>query len=116
MSRITTPTRDEAPAASQPTLERIGKQLGFIPNLHRILASSPAVLAGFVQLQTALSKTLDAKTRHAISLAVSQVNSCEYCLTAHTYAATQLGKMEPHDVALCREGDSTDPKRAAAAR
>src|SRR4051794_18365091 len=100
MSRIAIPSRDDAPAASQPTLDAIGKQLGFIPNLHRIMAISPAVLAGLVGLQGSLSKTLDAKTRHCISLAVSEVNGCNYCLTAHSYAATHLGKMDPKEIAL----------------
>jgi hypothetical protein len=43
MSRIPIPTRDEAPAESKPFLDEVGKQLGFVPNLHRLMSLSPAV-------------------------------------------------------------------------
>src|SRR6201991_1038760 len=82
MPRISVPTRDEAPAESQPILDSVGKQLGFIPNLHRLMSLSPAALTGLVGLQGALSKTLDLRTRDAISLAVSEANACNYCLAA----------------------------------
>ena len=62
MPRISVPTRDEAPAESQPILDSVGKQLGFIPNLHRLMSLSPAALTGLVGLQGPLSKTLDLKT------------------------------------------------------
>jgi AhpD family alkylhydroperoxidase len=88
MSRLTIPGRADAPPQTQPTLDAIGKPLGFIPNLHRLMATSPAVLDGFLALQSSLAKTLDAATRHAISLAA--VNGCEYCLSAHSYAAGHL--------------------------
>ena len=62
MSRIAIPSRDKAAAAAQPTLNAVYKQLGFVPNLHRLMSISPAALAGWVGLQGALSKTLDIKT------------------------------------------------------
>src|SRR3954470_19255613 len=74
MPRIAAPPRDEAPAESQPILDSVGVQLGFIPNLHRLMSLSPAALTGLIGLQGALSKTLDPRTRHAISLAVSEAN------------------------------------------
>ena len=72
MPRITVPTRDEAPTESQPILDSVGEQLGFIPNLHRLMSLSPAALTGLIGLQGPLSKTLDLKTRDAISLADSE--------------------------------------------
>ncbi|MFJ8608052.1 carboxymuconolactone decarboxylase family protein [Streptomyces sp. NPDC093675] len=115
MSRIATPPCvEEAPESARPTLDAVGKQLGFVPNLHRLMSTSPALLSAFVGLQTPLSKTLDASTRHAISLAVSQVNECGYCLRAHTYSAATFGKMPIEDIAMARKGASTDPKRNAA--
>jgi hypothetical protein len=62
MSRLNIPTRDEAPEATHGELDAIGKQLGFIPNLYRLMASSPAVFTGVTGLQRALTKTLDATT------------------------------------------------------
>jgi uncharacterized peroxidase-related enzyme len=116
MPCLNIPTRNEAPEATHGVLDAIGKQLGFIPNLHRLMASSPTVLTGFVGLQGALSKTLDAATRHYISLAVSEVNTCAYCVSAHSHVTGTFGKMSAAEIALAREGSSSDLKRAAAAQ
>ena len=115
MPRITVPTRDEAPAESQPILDTVGKQLGFIPNLHRLMSLSPAALTGLVGLQGPLSKTLDLRTRDAISLVVSEANACSYCLAAHSYRASHFAHVSPDEIALNRQGRSSDPKREAAA-
>jgi uncharacterized peroxidase-related enzyme len=115
MSRIAIPpSRDDAPAAAQPTLDAIGRQLGFVPNLHRLLSISPNALAGFVALQNSLSWTLEAKTRHGIALAVSEVNDCDYCRSAHSYAASTFCHMPPNEIALCAHGRSGNDKRHAA--
>lgn len=114
MSRIAIPSRGKAPAAPQPTLNAVYKQLGFVPNLHRLMSISPAGLAGWVGLQGALSKTLDIKTRDGIALAVSEANGCNYCLSAHSYVASNFAQMSPEEIALNRQGRSSDPKRGAA--
>ena len=85
MSRIEVPARDAAPAASQPLLDAVEKQLGVVPNLFRLVALSPAALQGFLGLNGALGKALDVRTRERIAIAVAQVNGCDYCLSAHTY-------------------------------
>ena len=115
MPRLAIPALDDVPAATRPVLDAVRAQLGFVPNLHRLMASSPAVLAGFAGLQGALSRTLDIKTRDAIALAVSEADGCAYCLAAHSYIARNFAKMSPDEVALNRQGRSSDPKRAAAA-
>ena len=114
MSRISIPTRDEAPAESQPILDSVHKALGFVPNLQRAMSLSPAALSGWAGLMGALSKTLDVKTRDGIALAVSAVNECDYCLAAHSYIAKNLAKIPPEEIALNRQGRSSDAKRAAA--
>jgi uncharacterized peroxidase-related enzyme len=115
MSRFPVPaTRDDAPEASHALLDGVAAQLGFVPNLHRLLAMSPAVLSAVVGLQTPLTRTLDAKTRHGISLAVSEVNGCDYCLSAHTFAAANAGRVTPEEIALNRQGRAGDPERDAA--
>jgi uncharacterized peroxidase-related enzyme len=103
------------PAASQPILDAVHKQLRFVPNLHRLMSISPNVLTGFVGLQSSLAKTLDIKTRDTIALAVSEMNGCGYCIAAHSYVATNFARMSPEEIALNRQGQSHDEKRAAAA-
>ncbi|MGW0771127.1 hypothetical protein [Streptomyces sp. NPDC002676] len=55
MSRLNVPAADDVPAAAQSTLDTIGAQLGFVPNMFKTLASNPAVLDVVTGLQTALS-------------------------------------------------------------
>jgi uncharacterized peroxidase-related enzyme len=114
MSRLAIPSLDTAPQASRSTLAAVNKQLGVVPNLFRLIGSSPAALTGFAGLQGALSKTFDMKTRERIALAVAQVNGCDYCLSAHTYLALHLAKISPEEVALNRKGASGDLKANAA--
>jgi uncharacterized peroxidase-related enzyme len=116
MSRITTPTRDQAPVDSQPLLDGVFKKFGVIPNLFRVFALSPAALSGLLGLSGALSKTLDARTRERIAIAVAEVDGCDYCLSAHTYIGVKLAKITPEDAALNRKGGSTDAKADAAVR
>ncbi|GAA3840824.1 carboxymuconolactone decarboxylase family protein [Streptomyces chiangmaiensis] len=47
---------------------------------------------------------------------MSQANGCDYCLSMHTYVASELGGMSGDDIDLARAGSSTDPRRAAVAR
>jgi uncharacterized peroxidase-related enzyme len=115
MTRTTVPTRDTAPEASHASLDRVQKTLGFTPNLQRLMAKSPHVLNGWAALQTSLAKTLDVKTRDAISLAVADLNGCHYCNAAHSWIAYNLAKIPPSEIARNRRGESADPKRAAAA-
>ena len=114
MSRLTISARDDVPEASKPALDAVEKQLGSVPNMFRLIASSPAALQGFAANNTALSKVLDLKTRERIALAVAQVNGCDYCLSAHTYLGLNLAKISPQEVALNRKGASDDAKANAA--
>lgn len=116
MSRLTIPaTIDAAPAASQPALHAVQKQIGSVPNLFRLVAQSPALLTGYLALSQALSTgALDGKTRERIALAVAQVNGCDYCLAAHSYIGTHVAKLDATEIAANRRGGSTDAKADAA--
>jgi uncharacterized peroxidase-related enzyme len=114
MSRITVPTPETAPAASQSMLEAVQKQLGVIPNSFRVLSLSPAVLQGLLGLNAALGKALDLKTRERIAIAIAQSNGCDYCLSAHSYIALNLAKIDTGEISLARKGASGDPRANAA--
>jgi uncharacterized peroxidase-related enzyme len=118
MSRIAVPASIEAaPAAARPALEAVRKQLGGVPNLFRLVANSPAALAGYLGLNSALAKgSLDAPTRERIALAVAEINSCAYCLSAHTYLGKSIAKLDDAEITANRSGASNDPKADAAVR
>ena len=118
MSRIPTPASIEAaPAASQPLLLAVQRQLGSVPNLFRVVSNSPAALEGYLGMSGALNKgRLPAQTRERIALAVAQLNGCGYCLAAHTYLGQQLAKLDAAEMRANRQGGSRDPKADAAVR
>ncbi len=118
MSRLHTPaTIESAPAASQPMLEAVKKQLGVVPNLFRLVSNSPAALEGYLSLSAALGKgALPAATRERIALAVAEINGCSYCLSAHTYLGKHVAKLDDAEITANRSGASNDPTADAAVR
>jgi uncharacterized peroxidase-related enzyme len=114
MSRIAIPAPGESPAESQAILDNVNKMLGFLPNHYRLMSISPNALGGWAGLMGPVSKTLDLKTREGMALAVSEANGCNYCLAAHSYVSAKLAKIPPEEIALNRQGQSSDPKRHAA--
>lgn len=118
MSRIPIPaTVADAPKAAQPLLEAVNKMLGSVPNLFRLVATSPAALEGYLGMSGALGKgELPAATRERIALAVAELNKCGYCLSAHTYLGMNLAKLSAEEISANRKGGSTDPKADAAVR
>lgn len=118
MSRIPTPASiDAAPAAAKPLLEAVNQQLGFVPNLFRVVANSPAALEGYLAMSGALAKgKLPAQTRERIALAVAQINGCHYCLSAHSELGKHFANLSEAEIAANRQGGSLDPKADAAVR
>lgn len=115
MTRLSVPARENVPEASKPILDAVEKQLGVVPNMFRLFASSPAALTALTGFDAANARLLNLKTRNAIALAVGQVNGCGYCLSAHTYVGINLAKISPQEAVLNRQGSSGDAKIAAAA-
>lgn len=113
MTRTIAPKPEQVPADSKPTLDLFTRNLGFTPNMMKIFAQSPIAFNAWASLRGALGKALDLKTREGISLAVSEVNGCDYCLAVHSYGAKHA-KMSAEEVTLARKGRSADPKRNAA--
>lgn len=118
MSRIPTPASIEAaPAGSRPLLEAVKAQIGSVPNIFRIVSTSPAALEGYLSLNGALGKgKLDGKTRERIALAIAELNSCTYCLSAHAYIGKNMAGLDDGEIAANRRGTSGDPLGAAAVK
>jgi uncharacterized peroxidase-related enzyme len=118
MSRIAIPVSIEAaPAASQPMLEAVEKQLGIVPNLFRLVSNSAVALEGYLGLSAALAKgKLSVQTRERIALVVAEINGCDYCLSAHSYLGRNLAKLDDAEITANRNGASNDQKADAAVR
>jgi uncharacterized peroxidase-related enzyme len=116
MAIITLPNIESVPKESRALLDAVAKELGFIPNVFRLMSISSNVLKGFIGLQKPLSQTLDFRIRDAIALAVSEVNGCHYCLAAHSHAAKHVDKIDIGEIERNRHGTSSDVKVGAAAK
>ncbi|NRB60730.1 MAG: carboxymuconolactone decarboxylase family protein [Winogradskyella sp.] len=88
MSTFNVPTRDEVNENNQAIFDNLKSKLGFVPNLYATYAHSDTALENYLSFSSAKT-SLSAKEKEVVNLAVSQVNDCIYCLSAHT----AIGKM-----------------------
>jgi uncharacterized peroxidase-related enzyme len=113
MARIQPVERD----GSSKTRELLGvveKQMGMVPNMISTMAQSPAVLQAYLGFNQSLAKgSLPAGLRQEISLAVSESNQCDYCLSGHTFLGKKAGLSES-DLLDARHGTASDEKTNAA--
>jgi uncharacterized peroxidase-related enzyme len=114
MSRLPALHPETATGQAQRLLKGVQSKLGFVPNIMRTMANSPAVLQGYLDFSTALSKgNLSPKFREQIALTVSEVNNCGYCLAAHSAIGRMVGLSE-EAIGDSRRGESPDTKEATA--
>lgn len=110
MKKIEVPTREQVPAGSQEIFDLLQKRLGKVPNLYATIGYSANALKGFLEFEKTLNGgVFHPKEREAISLVVSEVNGCTYCLSAHTMAALKLGYTQEETIAI-RKGEVGDAK------
>lgn len=114
MTRLAIPDRSAADPAAQPLFDAVERQLGAVPNLYQLIGLSPATLEGVLAFSQALGQTLDIQTRERIALAVAEVNACDYCLSAHSYLAANVARLDEAEIAAARKGRSSDSRANAA--
>lgn len=116
MSRINPVEVSEVGGKVQALLDPVGKALGFVPNLMRTLAHSPAALEGYLSFSRILGGgKLGAQLREQIGLAMAGLNECEYCAAAHGAMGRHAGLDEAELRANVR-GESGDARAGAALR
>jgi AhpD family alkylhydroperoxidase len=115
MSTINVPTRDEVSPANQAIFDNLKRSLGSVPNLYATFAHSENALGNYLAFQNAKS-SITGKAREVVNLVVSEVNSCEYCLAAHTVIGKMSGFTEEQVLEIRSGKASFDPKLDALAR
>jgi len=88
MSTFNVPTKSEVSENNQAIFDHLEQAVGFVPNLYATYAHSENALKNYLDFANAKT-SLSVKEKEIVNLAVSQVNNCIYCLSAHT----ALGKM-----------------------
>lgn len=106
-----------APAASAEILNGVQRDWGFVPNLHRVLAESPAALEAYSTLWDIAQKTgFTTQERNIAYLAIIYENECTYCMAGHTNLS-RAAKVDPEMIAAIRENRPiTDAKLEALRR
>ena len=115
MTTFNIPTRDTVSPANQALFDNLTAGLGMVPNLYATLAHSETALGNYLALQNARSSIVG-KAREVVNLVVSQVNSCEYCLAAHTVIGGMVGFTSEQIIEIRQGQASFDPKLDALAR
>lgn len=114
MTRLTALNPEEVTGKTKDLFNAVQAKLGVIPNMMRTMGNSPAVLEGYLNLSGALSHgKLSAKTGELLALTISESNSCDYCVAAHTYIGEKLLKADAQVLHDARKGNSTDAKTEA---
>ncbi|MEP1487888.1 MAG: carboxymuconolactone decarboxylase family protein [Algibacter sp.] len=115
MSTFNIPTREEVSENNQAIFDNLNKALGFVPNLYATYANSDTALENYLTFSNAKT-SLSAKEKEVVNLAVSQVNNCIYCLSAHTAIGKMNGFSDDQILELRAGKASFDNKLDALAR
>ncbi len=115
MATINVPKREEVNATNQAIFDNLEKALGFVPNLYATYAHSDTALENYLNFSNAPT-SLKAKEKEVVNLAVSQVNNCSYCLSAHTAIGKMNGFNEEQILELRAGNASFDSKLDALAK
>lgn len=110
MYAVHVPTRDQVDPKTQTMFDDLRKNLGIVPNLYAVIGHSTNALESYLAFSRVQAQgSFNAKEREAVSLAVSEVNGCVYCLAAHTTLAKMNGFSE-EETHLLRAGTMKDLK------
>jgi uncharacterized peroxidase-related enzyme len=113
MPRVTPVEPATVEGRAKELLDAVEASLGATPNMTTTMARS-SVLEGWLGLNGALQKgPIRAGDGERIALAVAEANGCSYCLSAHTYLATNLARLDGGEIERARSFDSANPKSAA---
>ena len=114
MQRIQAVDQTTATGKAKQLLEGVEAKLGFAPLMMRTMASSPAVLDGYLRLAGAMAGgKLSGKLGEQIALAVGEANRCGYCLSAHS-ALGQMAGLTESAISESRLAQADDPAVEAA--
>jgi len=93
MTRLNTPSPDQATGQTAELFASIKRNVGKVPNLYATIGgNTPDVLAHVLSTGATLGRsTLSRREQEAINLAVSEATGCDYCLAAHTMTGKLAG-------------------------
>jgi len=90
MSRFPILKKEDVSEANKEIFNNLEKGLGFVPNIYAAMAHSDNALKDYLQFSNAKT-SLTAIEKEVVDLAISQVNGCRYCQSAHTAISKMKG-------------------------
>ena len=95
------------PEESQPLLAAAERSLGFVPNMYKRMALSPALFGAYSGAYESFRKhaTLTPAEQEVVLLAISRYHGCEYCVSAHSWIAANVSKTPADSVRALRDGE-----------
>ena len=115
MSKFSVPTKADVSEANQAIFDNLNNALGFVPNLYASMAHSENALGSFLTFSGAAT-SFSKKEKEVIDLAISQVNGCKYCQSAHSAIAKMNGFTDEQILELRQGVASWDSKLDALAK
>lgn len=109
MKNFELPSKDQVSEKNQELLAGIEKAVGFIPNLYSYYSKSDTALGDYLALANRKTN-LKAKEKEVVNLVVSEINGCDYCLSAHTAIGKMNGFTEDQILELRKGHASFDQK------
>jgi alkylhydroperoxidase family enzyme len=91
MIEYTLHDENTAPEASKALLANSVKAFGMIPNLHAVMAESPALLESYQKVhELFVNSSLDKDELTVVWQSINVEHSCHYCVPAHTGIAKSM--------------------------
>lgn len=115
MKTFEIPTREQVSPANQGLFDNLTKAIGSVPNLFAVFAHSENALSNYLNLSNGKT-SLRAKEKEIVNLVVSQVNGCDYCLSAHTAISKMQGFTDEQILEIRRAAITFDSKFDALAK
>ncbi len=95
--------------------KKVKESMGLVPNMFACMGNSSMAFEGFLTLNGNLGAgKLGAKLIKQIILATSELNGCEYCVSAHTQMALDANLLTTEECFNARRLIGTDGKSTSA--
>ena len=111
MPRIKQLAFEEAQSWTKKLFRKVEEGFGMVPNMFKCMGNSDVGLDGFLAFNAGInSGKLGPKNVKMIILLTSQMNKCEYCVSAHTKMALDAGMLTEEECVNARKAVGSDEK------
>lgn len=104
MPRLPIRTLEDAPDSARASLAAAEKNIGYLPNLLRVLANAPVVLETYMTASGINARaSLSLAEREAVQITAAATHGCDYCVAAHSRVAEKRAKLDKAVVGALRD-------------